>query len=150
MAGAFTSLLYHIIFSSKNRKGVLHGVFQNRMYQFLGGIIREKEGKVWAIGGFPDHVHLLFSFNPNESPSEIVRILKCNSSKWARETFPAHEWPGWQRGYAAFTVSLSKADDVKQYIENQGEHHRAKTFQEELLAFLEKHGVEYDEKYLWQ
>ena len=101
------------------------------------------------IGGCDDHVHALILAPPIYSPSEIAQYLMGESSKWIHEEFPAMRDFGWQDGYSAFTVSKSNLPDVIRYIQNQREHHRKKTFQEEYLEFLNKYGIEYDEHYLW-
>jgi len=101
------------------------------------------------IGGCDDHLHALVQAPPIYSPSEIAQYLKGESSKWIHEEFPAMRDFGWQDGYGAFTVSKSDLPDVIRYIQNQREHHRKKTFQEEYLEFLNEYGIEYDERYLW-
>jgi len=97
----------------------------------------------------PDHIHFLVSLDKQKSISEIVRIIKANSSKWVHETFPEFSRFAWQVGYGAFSVSFSHIERVKEYLSRQAEHHRTQTFQEEYLAFLQRHGMEYDERYLW-
>jgi REP element-mobilizing transposase RayT len=97
----------------------------------------------------PDHVHLLADISKQQTLADALRDLKANSSGWIHETFPNLSGFAWQTGYGAFTVSYSNADGVKQYIANQAEHHRVRTFQEEFVEFLKRHGIEYDERYLW-
>jgi REP element-mobilizing transposase RayT len=115
----------------------------------MGGIVRERKGVPLVINGTADHVHLLVSLPTNESVAELLRVVKANSSHWVHEQFPAESRFAWQAGYAAFTVSASRAADVTEYIARQQEHHRRVSFQEELLTFLQKHGVAYDERDLW-
>jgi len=94
-------------------------------------------------------VHVLFAMRTEPSLAAMVNKIKSNSSKWVRETFPGKSKFAWQTGYGVFSVSASNVDEVKAYIADQAEHHRKRTFQEEFLAFLKKHGVEYDERYVW-
>jgi len=101
------------------------------------------------VGGMPDHIHLVVRLKSEPSVATMIKVIKSKSSKWLNEQ-PRR--PGrfeWQRGYAAFTVSVSPLDKVRAYVRNQQQHHRRKTFQEELRAILDKHGIEYDERYLW-
>jgi putative transposase len=102
------------------------------------------------INGPADHVHLLLSLPATESLADLLRVLKTNSSRWVHEQFPAHTRFGWQPGYAAFTVSTSRREDVRVYIAAQQAHHRKVSFQEEFVTFLQKNGLAYDEKELWE
>ncbi len=122
---------------------------QLRLFAYVGGILRSEGCVLAAAGGMPDHIHFLVSLDKQKSISEIVRIIKANSSKWVHETFPEFSRFAWQVGYGAFSVSFSHIDRVKEYLSRQAEHHRTQTFQEEYLAFLQRHGMEYDERYLW-
>ena len=101
------------------------------------------------VGGFEDHIHALVMAPPTLAPSEIARRLKGDSSKWIHEEFPDLRDFGWQDGYGSFSVSKSNVPSVVKYIQTQRDHHKTQTFQEEYLEFLKKHGVEYDERYLW-
>ena len=97
----------------------------------------------------PDHVHLLVSLDRQVAIADALRIIKANSSRWVHETFPTLSGFAWQAGYGAFAVSYSHLDRVKAYLPRQAQHHRRMTFQEEFLAFLQRHGISYDERYLW-
>lgn len=116
----------------------------------MGGIIRELDGTAVIINGPADHVHMLVALPPTIGVSDAMRVVKTNSSRWIHETFPAMAAFAWQRGYGAFSVSQSNVPSVMGYIEGQEEHHRTVTFQEEFVAFLRRHGVAYDERYIWQ
>lgn len=118
------------------------------MHEYLGGPVRAADGIPEAIGGTADHVHLLVGLRATHALATFVQDIKQTSSRWIHETIGVKIF-AWQAGYGAFTVSVSNCDAVKEYIANQVEHHRTKTFQEEYGAFLQKHGVEYDERYLW-
>jgi putative transposase len=149
MANTYTSLHYHIVFSTKNRERWLRPEIEQRIWAYLGGIARENGLKPLSIGGVDDHVHLLVSMPPNISVSEALKQIKGGSSGWVKENFPGCRGFGWQDGYGAFTVSKSQILEVEEYIRKQREHHRVKSFMEEYRAFLDKHEVEYKEEYLW-
>jgi REP element-mobilizing transposase RayT len=146
---SFTSLHYHFIFSTKHRAPLITPELQPRLYEYFGGILRAHNGCLLAAGGIPDHVHLLARLSKEMSVSEALRLLKTNSSKWIHETFPEHRAFAWQAGYAAFVVSYSGLPAVKQYLATQAEHHRTLAFQDEVRAFLRRHHLEFDERYLW-
>ena len=146
---SLASLLIHIIFSTKNRLPHLSPALAGRLFSYLGGILRERKSLPLIINGPADHVHLLVAIPPAESPVDLLRVVKTNSSRWVHQDFPALRSYGWQAGYAAFSVSASRSAAVTQYIAMQREHHRRISFQEEFLTFLSKHGVAYDERDLW-
>jgi putative transposase len=147
MAQTFASLLTHVIFSTKNREPLIAREFQAELWAYLGGIVRNLDGKALVINGTADHVHLLVSLPPTVSVADAVRVIKANSSKWLHQK--RHASFAWQNGYGAFSVSSSAAPEVIEYIRRQEEHHRRMTFQEELVGFLKKHQVEYDKRYIW-
>jgi len=149
MANTFSSLQYHLIFSTKNREPWIRHDIEGRVWSYLGGIGREKGIKSLKIGGMPDHIHIALALPTSIAISEAAKLIKGGSSKWIKDTYPGMNGFGWQDGYGAFTVSRSNLSDVICYIEKQREHHRGKTFQEEYRAFLEKHEIDHDEKYLW-
>ena len=149
MPQSFVCLHCHIVFSTKNRKTWITPELAPRLFDYIGGTIRGVGGSLVFAGGMPDHTHLLVSLGKTHSAAQLVRDIKSNSSGWIHKTFPSLANFGWQTGYAAFAVSHSNLDEVKRYIGNQPEHHRVRTFKEEFLAFLKKHGLEYDERYVW-
>ena len=120
-----------------------------RLWPFLGGIARQNGMKAIAIGGVADHVHILFYLPPTQPIAKALQLIKGGSSKWVHETFPGHRLFRWQEKYGAFSVSVSQLEKIAHYIQNQEAHHRKMTFQEEFLALLKKHRMEYDERYLW-
>ena len=148
MPSTHLSLHYHIVFSTKDRHPFIAEAWQNRLHEYLGGLIHAADGIPEAIGGVADHVHLLVGLRATHTLASFVQDIKQSSSRWIHETIRVGNF-SWQSGYGAFTVSVSNCGAVKAYIANQGPHHRTKTFQEEYVAFLQKHRVEYDEKYLW-
>jgi len=149
MANTYTALHYHVVFSTKERQPWITHDSEERVWKFIGGIARENKMKALLIGGMPDHVHLALAIPPTLAVSQALQLLKGGSSKWIKETFPHLRNFAWQDGYGAFTVSKSNLPEVMSYIQAQREHHRGKTFQEEFRAFLLRHEVEYQEKYLW-
>ena len=148
MPSTHLSLHVHLVFSTKDRHPFIETAWRSRLHEYLGGLVRAAGGIPEAIGGTADHVHLLVGLKATHTLSEFVQDIKQSSSRWVHETIGTKNF-AWQQGYGAFTVSASNRDGVKEYIANQEEHHRTKSFQDEYLAFLEKHGVQYDERYLW-
>lgn len=149
MANTYTSLNYHIVFSTKNRHPWIHADVEQRIWEYVGGIARQNDMKAIQIGGIKDHLHVVLGAPPTLAVSKAVQLLKGGSSKWIHETFPPLADFEWQQGYGAFTVSKSQIPSVIQYVLNQREHHQSSTFQQEYRALLERHEVEYDERYLW-
>lgn len=149
MPQSLACLHCHIIFSTKDRAPFLGPDLLPRLFAYQGGVLREKGSALIAAGGMPDHVHLLVSLSRETSVAEVVRLVKANSSKWIHETFPDLPTFAWQAGYGAFAVSFSNIESVSRYLANQAEHHKKKSFQEELIAFLRRHQLAYDERYLW-
>jgi len=149
MANTYTAINIHCVFSTKNREPLLIGDLKERLWAFMGGIARENGMTASAIGGVADHVHLLISMPTTLPVAKAVQLIKGGSSTWVHQTFPNVRKFAWQEGYGAFSVSISHLPETIAYIASQEEHHRKKSFQEEYLAFLQKHGIEYNEKYLW-
>jgi REP-associated tyrosine transposase len=146
---AFTSSLYHCVWSTKGRQPVLTPEIQARLWPYLGGVARANKMPALAIGGVVDHVHVLLSLPATITISKAIQLLKGNSSKWLHEEFSELRAFCWQEGYGAFTIGMSGVPETKNYIATQTEHHRKKTFQEEFGSFLEKHGLPYDNATLW-
>jgi len=149
MAGTFTNFLYHIVFSTKNREPIIEETFRERLYEYIGGIFRAKEGTLLTIGGMPDHVHLMVRLKPKEAVSKTIGDMKGNVSKWINDHKLCRRHFGWQVGYGGFSVSESNLGSVKDYVKCQKEHHRTRSFQEEFLALLERHGISYDPDRIW-
>ncbi|HYV30774.1 MAG TPA: IS200/IS605 family transposase [Candidatus Binatia bacterium] len=150
MAHTYTNLLTHFIFSTKDRVPTLEPDLKERLFPYLGGIIRQLQGVALLINGPTDHVHILASLPAKLAPSEIIGKVKSNSTGWVHKEFVKLSTFSWQVGYSAFSVSHSRKQAVLDYIANQEEHHRKISFKEELIAFLTKHEIEYDEQYLWE
>ena len=149
MAHSFISQMMHCVFSTKERRPFITTEIQPRLFQYIGGIARENKMKLLSAGGVDDHVHLLISFPSTISVSKGLQLIKGNSSKWIHETFPNNRSFGWQEGYGAFSIGMSDVERTIKYILNQAEHHRKIDFKTEFLSFLKKHGIEYDERYIF-
>jgi len=145
---SFISVHVHCVWSTKNRDPSLHSKLRERLWPYLGGIARENKIKALAIGGAADHVHLVLSLPATLSVAKMVQLLKGNSSKWIHEAFSEMRSFEWQKGYGAFSIGVSAIDATRAYIRNQAEHHRRRTFREELETILRKHGFEFDESML--
>ncbi len=148
MASTLTNLLYHIVFSTKGRAPLITDEIREPLFKYIGGIIRNHRGVLIEIGGVADHVHFLARFPARRTVSDMLRDIKSGSSAWINDE-RRHEWFAWQTGYGAFTVSQSQVGTVTHYIRRQEEHHRQRSFKEELIELLRKHEIEYDERYLW-
>ncbi|HYW70760.1 MAG TPA: IS200/IS605 family transposase [Pyrinomonadaceae bacterium] len=141
-------MLYHIIFSTKDRRPLISPEYEVRLYDYIGGTIRSLGGISLGINGAADHRHVLAKLRPNRALSDALRKLKANSSGWMHDVFPRIEHFSWQRGYGAFTVSQSQVGAVQKYIARQKEHHHRVSFRDEFIRFLVEHGIEYDERFI--
>ena len=148
MAHTYTNLMFHVVFSTKERRNLLAAERMPELVKVMGGIIRDRDGKLLAMNGTPNHVHLLTIFHPKHALSDLLRDIKAISSDWMHERFGARDF-AWQSGYSAFSVSRSQAALVEAYIARQPAHHRRKTFEEELISLLKRHGVQYDERFVF-
>ena len=148
MASTFTNLLYHVVFSTKDRVPMIRKDVQERLYEYMGGLIRGEGGTLLEIGGVADHVHLLAKLKADTAVAVLLRLLKSNSSGWANDVRLIQGRFAWQTGYAAFSVSESQVGAVRRYIRNQEAHHAKVSFKDELIALLKKHRIEYDERYI--
>ncbi len=147
MPSTYLSLHYHLVFSTKNREAFIAPEWRARLHDYLGGTIRGLGGFPEGVGGVADHVHLLVGLKATHCLADVMRELKKASSTWVHDEIGLRTF-AWQEGYAAFTVSATVRDAVRHYIANQEEHHRVKSFREELIEMLNKAGIEYDAKYL--
>jgi len=143
-------LTYHLIFSTKYRRGIIRPEFKEQLYQYVGGIIREKDGVLLEIGGIEDHVHILAGIPPTICVSDMLRFIKSNSSGWVNATHKPKDKFAWQPGFGAFTVSQSQKPSVREYIQKQEQHHAKKSFRDEYLAMLVVHGISYDPKFVFE
>ena len=148
MANTFTSLQYHLVFSTKNREPWLRLDAQQRVWAYLGGIARQNGLKPLQVGGVEDHIHMLVAMPPTVDVSAAVKQVKGGSSGWIKQNISGCRSFSWQDGYGAFTLSKSHEPDVRNYIKTQREHHSKRSFQQEFRALLDRHGIKYDERYL--
>jgi len=137
------------VFSTKNRQPFITSAVEEELYKYIGGIIRGIGGACLEINGTADHVHILTIFPPKIALSDALRDIKANSSKWVHETKQDLQQFGWQDGFSAFTVSKSQVEPVRQYIADQKAHHGQRDFKTELLGLLDKHEIEFDERFIW-
>ncbi|MEX0702198.1 MAG: IS200/IS605 family transposase [Planctomycetales bacterium] len=146
---SYVSMLVHCVWSTKERKPLIAEEWSDDLYGYLGGILRNNRATLLAAGGMPDHVHLLMSLPSTLPVAKTVNLLKSNSTTWVKEQIASARQFRWQERYGAFSVSKSHEERIRTYIANQKRHHARRPFQAEFLALLEKHGVEYDERYIW-
>lgn len=149
MAGTYSQIYIQIVFAVKHRDALIHESWEERLYQYITGIVQNKEQKMLAINGMPNHVHLLIGMKPSCCISDLVREVKKSSTEFIAENKLSKFKFNWQEGYGAFSYSHSQLDDVIGYIMNQKEHHKEKTFQEEYTGFLKKFNIEFEENYLF-
>ncbi len=147
MGSTYLSLHYHLVFSTKNREPMIVPAWRPRLHEYLGGIVQGLGGVSQRVGGVEDHVHLLFGLRATHCLADFMRELKKASSVWVHEEIGSQQF-AWQEGYAAFTVGATARPAVARYIDYQEEHHRAKSYREELIEILVKADIEYDPRYL--
>ncbi len=149
MPQSLASNLIHLIFSTKSRRPWLCARIRNRLFAYMAGILKEWGSPALMIGGAADHVHVLCLLSKNHALKAVVEALKKGSSKWMKLQGPQWRAFQWQAGYGAFSVSQSGVGELRRYIANQQEHHRTRSFQEEFRVFLHRHGIESEERYVW-
>ena len=147
MASTYLSLYYHLVFSTKVRERIIAAPWRAKLHRYLRGTVEGLAGQCEIVGGTDDHVHLLVRLSATHRLADFMRELKKASSIWVHEDMSLPDF-AWQEGYAAFTVSASAVDEVRRYIENQEEHHRERSFRDELVIMLQRSGVKFDERYL--
>jgi REP element-mobilizing transposase RayT len=149
MPQSLSRVILHIIFSTKNREPWLDSEARPRMHAYLATICRDLGAEFVQIGGVADHVHIVTTLPRTLSAAELIEDIKKRSSKWIKTLDTRHSGFFWQRGYGAFSVSPSQLDAAVEYVRTQHEHHRTRTFQEEYRELLRKHGVDFQERYVW-
>jgi len=149
MAHTHVNCLLHVVFSTKNRAPLIAPTWRPRLHGFLSSVAADRKFPAVIVGGVEDHVHLLMSLPADRAICDCARLLKGTSSKWANDQFFPDRGFAWQEGYGAFAISPSLLDATVAYIENQEEHHRTRTFQEEYREFMKRQGITGDERYMW-
>ncbi len=150
MANTYTQMHIHTVFSVQNRDCIIRNSWNEELYKYMTGIIRNQGHKLLAINGMPDHVHILFGMRPTQSISGLMQDIKGDSSKWINQQGFVRGRFSWQEGYGAFSCSKSSVDHVIDYIKNQQNHHRKRTFIEEYRDLLKKFEIEFDERFIFK
>jgi len=150
MTHTFAQIAIHAVFATKGRAERLKAERAARVHAYIARVTNRDLGIAYQVGGAADHVHVLFDMKPTLAPSDCLRKMKSVSSLWIHRTFPEARDFAWQEGYGAFAVSASMIPNVKEYIAEQEQHHRRRSFEEEFVQLLERHGIEYDPRYLWK
>ena len=149
MPQSLAQILVHLVFSTKHREPVLEDTIHDELHAYTGGIIANLNGRLLKAGSVADHIHLLIAHPRTCSPADLVLDIKIGSSKWLKTRGPRYGDFHWQNGYGIFSVSPSGRPTIESYLEGQAEHHRKIAFQDEYRALLRKHGIEFDERYVW-
>lgn len=150
MANTYTQLYIHFICAVQNRKCLISKNWQDELYKYISGIIDQQGHKLYIINGMPDHIHILVSMNPNQSPSDLMYNLKRSTSLWINQEKLSVERFSWQEGFGAFSLVKSQLVVVIKYIENQPVHHKRLSFKEEYLNFLREYEIDFDERYIFK
>jgi REP element-mobilizing transposase RayT len=149
MPQSLANLYVHLVFSTKHREPLLLSPLRGRVHAYMATVLKNQASPSIRVGGTRDHVHALFRLSKNLSLAAIVEEVKTSSSKWVKTQSPALANFHWQNGYGGFSVALAELDEVTAYITQQELHHQVVPFQEEYRKLLERHGIEYDERYVW-
>jgi putative transposase len=149
MPQSLSAIYVHLVFSTKNREPWIRASIESELFAYGTTVLKNSGCPTLAMNGTADHVHALFNRSRSKSLAEIVEELKTSTSKWIKSKAPEFQGFHWQAGYSAFSVSQSNVDDVIDYVRRQQEHHRGRSFQDELRALLRRHQIPFDETYLW-
>lgn len=145
------TILYHVVFSTKDQAPLITAEIEGLLYSYLDGLVRSHDGLIVESGGMPDHIHLLANFSPEKSLDEMIAAIKSGSADWLNENVDLAAPFAWQESWAGFTVSQTSAPELIDYLRNQAEIHRDKTFKEEFVELLEENGIDdYNEDELWE
>jgi len=150
MANTYTQIYIQYVFAVQNRISLINESWQPDLYKYMSGIIEKHENKLYSINGMPDHVHILISMNPKESPSDLMFNVKRSSSLWINDNKLCAGRFSWQEGFGAFSYGKSQIPMIVQYIENQQLHHKKQTFINEYIDFLKAFEIDYDERYIYK
>jgi REP element-mobilizing transposase RayT len=144
----YTQLLYHLVFSTKNRKKALLAARQEKLYKYIWGILQKKKCHLYRVGGVEDHLHIITHIHPSIAISGLIKDIKVASSLFINSESIFPEFDGWQNGYGAFTNSIKEKDRLIEYVKNQRKHHESKCFRKEFVELLSEHGVQFETTYL--
>jgi putative transposase len=143
----YTQIIYHIVFSTKNRESVLSKNKREELFKFIWGVLKNKNCHLYRINGVEDHIHIVTHLHPTVSLSSLVKDIKVSSALYIKKENLFKKFTSWQDGYGAFTLSINEKDSVIEYVKNQEEHHKIKSFKEEYSSLLNDYGIVFDEKY---
>jgi putative transposase len=146
---SLAQILVHVVFSTKNREPILDDAIRTDLHAYIGGIVAHHHGTLLKAGSVCDHVHLLLAHPRTFTPAELIQDMKTGSSKWIKTRENRYRMFHWQAGYGIFSVSASHRPAIESYLERQAEHHRTISFQDEYRSLLRKHGIEWNEDYVW-
>ncbi len=150
MANTYTQIHIQAVFAVQNRKSLIDKKWENELYKYITGIIQNHDHKLLQINGMADHIHVFFGMRPTQSISELLKIIKGDSSKWINESGFLKQKFSWQAGYGAFSYGKSQVPNVIRYIQNQKEHHKKKTFIQEYTEYLEAFKIDFDDRYIFK
>ena len=150
MANTYTQIYIHYVFAVQNRLNLIQFKWKNDLHKYMTGIVEQQGHKLLQIGGMPDHVHVLVSMSPKQSPSDLMFHVKRSSSLWINDNRLVIGKFSWQEGFGAFSYGKSQIPNVANYIENQEKHHTKRNFMEEYLELLKLFEIEYDERYVFK
>ena len=150
MPNTYTQIHVQFIFAVKYRRALIDTLWKDELHKYITGIIQNKTHKMLQVNTMPDHLHMLIGFRPDENMSQLIQIVKSESTKWINDNNLTHQKFGWQDSFGAFSYSKSHVPDVIKYIQNQEQHHKKQTFLEEYIAFLKAFEIQFDERYIFK
>ena len=150
MAGTYTQIHLHLVFAVQNRLSLIHSSWKDRLYEYITAIVQQHKHKMIIINGMPDHLHIVIGMRPSQSLSDLLQDIKGSSSKWINEHKLVAGKFAWQEGYGAFSYGKSQLPKLIDYVKNQEEHHKRKTFLDEYTSFLKAFEIEFDERYIFK
>jgi Transposase and inactivated derivatives len=150
MSNTYTQIHLQFVFAVRNRNALIHRSWKDELYQYITGIVQKNNHKLIVINGMPDHIHMLIGMRPAQSVSDLLQDIKASSTNWINEKRFSNYKFQWQDGYGAFSYSKSQIPAVVNYILNQEEHHRKKTFMEEYREILEKLGIDFNDRFIFK
>ena len=146
---SFRQILYHIVFCAHDRKNTLPVEYHEELYKYIWGIIKNRNGFLYRINGTENHIHILSDLHPTVALADFIKEIKTASNTWMKASGKYQNFSSWAAGYAALTYAYRDKEMIINYIKNQKEHHKKVSFEDELRALLEEHGIEWDEKYIF-